>query len=146
MVCRCDGTGKLDFSQTHLDRVGNKIGFTQGSHPCPCRSQAEPRYGKASWWSSEQIHHEIVHLLQSDDICEITVTVEVPYSEDNYRLHRTRENRYYPASIQISGLEGCDGFGLLDYHVEELAAALNRALVVARKADEPAPDKEPVDV
>ena len=55
IACRCDGTGKLAFSQTHLDRAGNKIGFTRGSHPCPCRSQAEPRYGKAAWWSSEQI-------------------------------------------------------------------------------------------
>lgn len=67
---------------------------------CECRKSLPPRHGKAAWWNTEDRLSETYKTIVSDEI-HATVNLEVPISIDNYRVHRTRDNAYYPAAITL---------------------------------------------
>lgn len=136
MNCHCNGTGKLRYEHAHRRDDGEVVGHTSGSHPCPCRSSLEPRDGEARWWSLETIHHEAVPIPIGNECAEIEVEAEVPYSAENFKVHR-RGNRYYPTLVE------CELPSRVIVHAEdarEFARALMRAADAADAIDEPCED------
>ena len=134
--CRCDGSGKLRYHHEHRDDAGRVVGDTWGSSPCPCRSSLPPRDGEAAWWTSEQVFYEAVEVCGEIGL-EITVEAEVPYSTDNFKLHR-KGNRYYPTMPTV--VWG-DPIVMHAEDVERIAQAFQRAAKACREIDAPDEDE-----
>lgn len=109
----CDGTGKIVDHYVgdpdHWVDIGNglQMGAPSGysSRLCSCRKSLPKRDGEASWWgASEQIFEDTVGLALFDEYVTLSVGVETCISEDNYLVHRTAENAYYPpiAHLEVS--------------------------------------------
>lgn len=142
-MCRCDGSGKLRYHHVDPPRRGLMdgeevvvTGETWGSTPCPCRSSLSPRAGEAAWWTTEQVFYEAVEVCGEIGL-EITVEAEVPYSRDNYKLHR-KGNRYYPT---MPSVVWGDPIVIHAEDCERIADAFRRAGEACRKID--APDEAP---
>jgi len=132
----CDGSGKIVDRVDHSDEPWRDIGhglqigggMSITSRLCDCRKNLERRHGEARWWTSETVWTEEVALsLKPDTPVTMTVTCEVPISEDNYPLIREGYNVYYPAMIEVNGTT------LLVDDARALAAALTAC---ADKCDE----------
>lgn len=140
--CRCDGSGKLTYRTLPGEPVewadGTIVqdmgGF--GSTPCPCRSTLPPRDGTASWWTTEQVFYEAVEVCGEIGL-EITVEAEVPYSEDNYRVHR-HGNRYYPT---MPSVEWGNPIVIHAEDCDRIADAFKRAGEACREIDAPDQDE-----
>lgn len=134
---KCKDVGRQVTTEPPKHLKGKKVraeymGFS--SSLCECRENLPARSGKASWWVSELIHSESVTLLPFDYTVEISVTAEVPVSEDNYRV-QNYGNRYYPTMVSVGEKT------LMVEAARELAAALNRAAGKAEAQD--IPDQAP---
>lgn len=97
LTCTCGGTG--EYTVRDEDGLAGSI----STHPCACRLQEPLRYGEARWWSLECMG-ELEHKSMTGQH-EFTATIkrELPMSADNYRLHRTAENIYWPTMADIEG-------------------------------------------
>lgn len=98
--CACQGTGKLEWSDTTIHPNGASASSSRGSRLCPCRLAVEPRAGEAQWWTQEVIYSASVPVPIGNETVEITVKAEVPVSSENYRLVR-KGNRYYPTTVDL---------------------------------------------
>lgn len=138
--CECDGSGRI------VDRIepsgvwhdiGHGLQITQGvgysSRLCACRKNLPKRDGHATWWgASETVFEDTVEFALFDEHASISVGVETCISEDNYLVHRTAENAYYPCVIHLE-LSQTDLSWLLADDLRKLAAMLTAA---ADKCDE----------
>jgi hypothetical protein len=96
MKCpRCDDVGAVVVKQKFEN------GGSITTHLCPCRQGAEPRKGRARWWSIRTASQRVWQSCTGLSAVGIEVTVEVPISEDNWPLIRDAENAYYPAMACI---------------------------------------------
>lgn len=105
----CDGSGQIKYVEREPETVRRPIGgglelgpmVTHGTHLCRCRWEAEPRVGDARWWTSRSVYsaewESSVHRHEG----EIMVRGEVPVSDENFIVHRTGENFYYPTTIDL---------------------------------------------
>lgn len=141
--CGCDGTGRIQY----IDRepkgtkkpLGNGIyagpSTTYGTLLCDCRRALEARDGEATWWSSKLIYEA-----EWDGVCfephaDVYVRAEVPISADNYVLHRTRENAYYPCSVSVDFTDP-EMHWLFPDEARELARLLTEAADAADAYDD----------
>ncbi len=111
--CECDGSGKVvdhyEGDPNVWTDIGNglKIGAASGysSRLCSCRKSLPKRDGVARWWgTTEQVFEDTVEFAMFDEYATLSVGVETCISEDNYLVHRTPENSYYPciAHLEVS--------------------------------------------
>lgn len=133
--CKCGGKGSYGVTTPPGPEMPFGDGLTiqqmegYATHLCVCRLSLPPRDGKAKWWTRGKTHSETFK--GTADCLSVTVSIrpELPVSEDNYPLRRTRDNAYYPASLSME----IDGDPLLSSDLRDLAAFLVR---MADKADE----------
>ncbi len=140
-VCeRCGGTGKLRYgiagSAEKID-LGNGTYMQDaggsGTRACECVRDLPAIDGEATWWDLKSIYSQIVGIPIGNEACEVSADCEVPRDENGGRVHRTRENAYYPPLIKVMGL------GDVILHSDtarEVAAALIAAADACDKADE----------
>lgn len=107
---------------------------------CECRQSLPPRYGKARWWTLETVHEETWTSPGGLTAATVTIDREVPVSDDNYRLHRTRDNCYFSVTPRVEIESGPD---MTPDSLAELAAFLSRMADEAKRADEFYPDEVP---
>jgi hypothetical protein len=136
----CDGSGKI------VDRIpesqewhdfGNGLQIRNGggysSRLCSCRRKLPKRDGRATWWgTSEQVFDDTVEFALFDEWATLSVGVETCISEDNYLVHRTAENAYYPPVAHLEVSDAALSW-LLPDDLRKLAAML---LAAADKCDE----------
>ena len=135
----CDGSGKIRYTE-HQEFEPGQVPFgegtyigsqtTYGSRLCRCRQELERRPGRASWWTSETTFSETVELCTLPGEFHLSVSTEIPISEDNYPLIRDGENFYWPSLIQIG-----DAGTITADDARLLAAALIRAAESAEASD-----------
>lgn len=136
----CDGSGKIVDEikpAEHWNPIGNgmqmRMAGGYSSRLCACRKDLPKRDGVASWWgASETVFEDTVEFAMFDEYATISVGVETCISEDNYLVHRTAENAYYPPITHLE-LSDADLTWLLPDDLRKLAAVLSAA---ADKCDE----------
>lgn len=136
----CDGTGRIVDRippSDHEVDIGNGLVMRQGggysSRLCSCRKDLPKRDGRASWWgASEQVFEGTVEFAMFNEYATISVGVETCISEDNYLVHRTAENAYYPPITHLE-VSDTDLTWLLPDDLRKLAAML---IAAADKCDE----------
>lgn len=104
-----------------------------GTRACPCVRDLPATDGKATWWETETIYNEVVGVPIGNEAAEVRATGEVPRGDDGRRVHRTRENAYYPPLVDV---ECPASMTLHADSARELAAALIAAADACDKADE----------
>lgn len=123
--CNCDGTGATFVS--HANGASTLL--------CPCRRAMPRQFGEAKWWTTEsRFYGRLDHPLVE---AEASISVELPISEGNVPLHRTRANCYYPAmaSVDIGVITGTSEA------LRELAAWLVKLADAVDEADVPHADE-----
>jgi hypothetical protein len=93
---KCNGSGEI----VHLYKASPKHLVGHSTALCECRASLPRRFGKMSWWTDEALpdeHYEDTWLV------EVTahITREIPVSEDNYALHRTKDNQHFPPVVEL---------------------------------------------
>lgn len=136
----CDGSGRIVDqipASKESTSIGNglRIQMAGGysSRLCSCRKNLPKRDGKASWWGpAERVFEDTVEFAMFDEYATLSVGVETCITEDNYLVHRTAENAYYPpiAHLEVSDT---DLTWLLADDLRALAAML---LAAADRCDE----------
>lgn len=140
LPCECDGSGKIvDRHEPNgvVVQLGHGLEMHDGggytSRLCDCRKKLPKRDGVARWWgSSEQVFEDTVEFAMFDEYATLSVGVETCISEDNYLVHRTADNSYYPCIAHLEVSEDNLSWLLAD-DLRKLAAMLNAA---ADKCDE----------
>lgn len=138
--CECDGSGRIVDTipeSDHWTSIGNGVSIRNAggfsSRLCDCRTSLPKRDGHATWWgASETVFEDTVEFALFDEHASISVGVETCISEDNYLVHRTAENAYYPCVIHLE-MSDTDLSWLLADDIRKLAAMLTAA---ADKCDE----------
>ena len=143
--CECGGTGKIDYVHREPESAARESGgviigpaTTYGSRLCECRRTLEPREGEARWWESETVYEAEWSAEVFELGAEIVVKAEVPISEDNYRLVRSDENRYWPCSVDVELYRGkatASFPGLWSHEARDLAAKLIAAAEAVEAID-----------
>lgn len=108
--CGCDGSGSIKYVEREPDDAVKQLGHglvagpatTYGTHLCSCRRALPPRDGEARWWSSKTVYSAEWQGVVFEPTAEISVRGEVPVSDENYVLHRTEENFYWPTSVSVT--------------------------------------------
>lgn len=140
-TCECDGTGRIvdhfEGDPNHWVDIGNglQMGAPSGysTRLCSCRKSLPKRDGKATWWgSSETVFDDTVEFVMFDEHASVSVGVETCISEDNFLVHRTAENAYYPCIAHLE-VSDTDLTWLLADDLRAFAAML---LAAADKCDE----------
>lgn len=136
----CDGSGKIvdqipESTEWHDCDPGLQIRDWGGysSRLCTCRKDLPKRDGTATWWGpTEQVFEDTVEFSLFNEYATLSVGVETCISKDNYLVHRTPENGYYPpiAHLEVSDT---DLTWLLPDDLRKFAAML---LAAADKCDE----------
>jgi hypothetical protein len=140
--CGCDGTGRIQYIDREPENTRKPLGdglyagpsTTHGTLLCECRRALEPRDGEATWWSSKLIYEAEWDALVFEPHAEVSVMAEVPISADNYVLHRTRENAYWPCSVAVD-LSDPEMHWLFPDEARELARLLIEAADAADAYD-----------
>lgn len=145
MSCRCESTGKLSHDTGWVEYAPPPEGYegeyvsgerTLSSSLCPCRRDLPPREGEATWWSSENVYSEVCHAEVYGHVIEISVSAEIPISEDNYRLVM-RGNRYYPCFVDVELTDRDDrSFSMSAMFPAEARAFAAALIAAADKCDE----------
>lgn len=131
------GCGKCQNGRRTFD-IRDAISVASTAELCECRKDLPRRHGIAAWWTTEQVggdHYEDSMLL------EVTASIsrELPVSADNYPLHRTTDNCYYPAMV---ALEFHNSVMLHDTMLRDLAAWLGKLADKLEAMDEPVAESE----
>lgn len=148
----CNGTGKVSYvipgdPEPRPIGGGPLAGYTvqtmdgYGTRACECVRNLPAIYGKATWWESESPYSAVVDIPVGKDTVEVSVSLEVPRNENGRRCHRTVENYYYPALIDVE--VSFEKLTLFPDTARELAAALIAAADACEKADVPVPHQPP---
>lgn len=142
LPCGCDGSGEIRYTERepvdtarHLDHglvAGPMV--TTGSYLCRCRYELPERDGEASWWTSKTVYSADWQAAVFEPTASISVSGEVPVSEDNYILRRTSENFYWPSSVSVEFSDPDMGW-LFPEEARELARLLIEAADAAEKYD-----------
>lgn len=142
MCDKCNDTGKI-VNETGPGPVcdvggGYTIQRTGGSASdlCECRKSLPPRHGKARWWQCETVYSESMTTCDGFGQVNVTISREVPISEDNYRLHRTVENAYFSCTPTV---EIESGPALTSGALRDIAAFLIRMAAKTDELDQPHP-------
>ena len=136
----CGGDGKLVHRTDHSGEPWRDIGgglqigggLSITSELCECRKSLPPRDGEARWWTSRTETIAQLQFVMFEEQAVVSLTPEVPVSEDNYVVHRTGENFYYPVSVELR-VTSSELRWLFPDEARALAAALVKA---ADRADE----------
>jgi hypothetical protein len=140
----CHGTGKVGYvipGDPEPRPFGNNGMTVQtmdgyGTRACECTRDLPAIYDLATWWELESIYSaEVIALLGE---ISIKAECEVPRNENGRRCHRTVENCYYQALIDLELSR--PKVTLFPDTARELAAALIAAAEACDKADEPVHD------
>lgn len=139
-ICECDGSGRIVDRippSDHSTPIGDGLSIQSmggySSRLCSCRKKLPKRDGKASWWgASESVFEKTVEFAMFDEWATLSVGVETCINEDNYLVHRTPENMYYPCIAHLE-LSEQNLTWLLAEDMRKLAAML---LDAADKCDE----------
>lgn len=144
--CGCKGTGKIGYvipGDPEPRPIGGgctvQIGDGYGTRACECVRDLPAIYDRATWWEWESVYSAEVSVPVHDDSISIRVGCEVPRKEDGRRCHRTADNCYYPALIDLE--VSCEQLTLFPDTARELAAALIAAADACEKADVPIEDQ-----
>jgi len=127
----CDGSGRIvdripESEERHDLEPGLQIRVIGGysSRLCSCRKDLPKRDGHAKWWgASEQVFEDTVEFALFNEYATLSVGVETCISEDNYLVHRTAENAYYPPIAHLEVSE-TDLTWLMEDDLRRLAAML----------------------
>lgn len=141
----CSGTGKASYvipGDSEPRQIGGGYSVQTmdgyGTRACECVRDLPSMYGRAKWWEWESVYSAEVSVPVGDETISISVGCEVPRSERGRRCHRTVENCYYPALIDLEA--SSEKVTLFSSTARELAAALIAAAEACEKADVPVPD------
>ncbi len=150
LPCECDGNGKI-VDQIAPSGVVVQLGHGLEMHDhggfssrlCSCRTSLPKRDGKARWWgASEQVFEDTVEFAMFDEYATLSVGVETCISEENYLVHRTAENAYYPCIAHLD-LSDSDLTWLLADDLRRLAAMLTAAADRCDEIDALPPGDQP---
>ncbi len=140
---KCDGSGEIKYTAREPEDTKKDIGngyyigasTTMGTTLCPCRQDLPERDGSARWWSSKSVYSAEWQAVVFEPTAEISVSGEVPISEDNYVLKRTLENAYWPCSVSVEFSDPSMGW-LFPDEARELARLLVEAADAADAYDD----------
>ena len=133
-TCACNGTGKIVDSIPEGPWVDKgsyqtRVGGGYSSRLCECRKNLERRVGNARWWTSETTWGETIDVPTLPGELSVSITTEVPISDDNYPLIRDEENFYWPSLIQVNDRS------MIADDARAIAALLIRAAEEAERID-----------